>query len=165
MLLLILVVGFFIWWLLILAYQSISVSPDKSSKKQKWIWILTTAMLFALGIFGSFSQYNLRWSEAFMLGNDYRANLALNPYQSFFSSLKFRKTFSDPEKIKKGYEILKPYFGFTGDSLNLNYERIVTRPATVSRPNILVVVCESFSAYKSSMWEIPQYNAFLQRPV
>ena len=31
--------------------------------------------------------------------------------------------------VRKAYPVLKPYFGFTGDSLNLNYERVVNRPA------------------------------------
>jgi glucan phosphoethanolaminetransferase (alkaline phosphatase superfamily) len=128
---LILAVSLLVWWLLIRVYKNISDSADRSKKKQKWIWVLSAAILFGLGIFGSFSQYNLRWSEAFSLGNDYRANLALNPYQSFFSSLKFRKTFSKPEEVKKGFTVLKPYFGFTGDSVNLNYDRTVIRPVPI----------------------------------
>jgi phosphoglycerol transferase MdoB-like AlkP superfamily enzyme len=57
--------------------------------------------------------------------------------------------------VRKGYPVLKPFFGFTGDSLNLNYERDVKREPVKSKPNIVVVICESFSAYKSSMWGNP----------
>ena len=155
MLLSILVVSFLVWWLLIKVYRSIARSTDQSKKKHKWIWVTAAFLLFGLGIFGNFGQYNLRWSEAFSLGNDYRANLALNPYQSFFSSLKFRNSIYNPDMVRKAYPVLKPYFGFTGDSLNLNYERVVKRPSASNKPNIVLVICESFSAYKSSMWGNP----------
>ncbi|HEY4936991.1 MAG TPA: sulfatase-like hydrolase/transferase, partial [Puia sp.] len=155
MILAILTVSYLIWWLLILSFRNISRTTDNSKKKQKWIWLLTSAILLALGVFGKIGQYNLRWSEAFSLGNDYRANLALNPFQSFFSSLKFRKSKYNSELVRKGYPVLRPYFGFTGDSLNLNYERRVSRPVPGVKPNIVVVICESFSAYKSSMWGNP----------
>ena len=128
MLLFILAVSFLVWWLLIKSFRSIARSADQSKKKQKWIWVLVAFVLFGLGIFGNIGQYNLRWSEAFSLGNDYRANLALNPFQSFFSSLKFRNSMYNPEMVRKAYPVLKPYFGFTGDSLNLNYERVVMHP-------------------------------------
>jgi phosphoglycerol transferase MdoB-like AlkP superfamily enzyme len=155
MLLLILVVSFLIWWILIKLYRSIAQSPDQSKKKRKWIWVLVSFLLFGLGIFGNIGQYNLRWSEAFSLGNDYRANLALNPYQSFFSSLKFRKAMYNLDMVRKAYPLLKPYFGFTGNSQNLDYARIVQHQEVKNKPNIVVVICESFSAYKSSMWGNP----------
>jgi phosphoglycerol transferase MdoB-like AlkP superfamily enzyme len=155
MILSILVVSFFIWWLLIKLYRVIAGSADQSRKKHKWIWVTGAFVLFGLGIFGNFGQYNLRWSEAFSLGNDYRANLALNPYQSFFSSLKFRNSMYNLDMVRKGYSVLKPFFDFTGDSLNLNYERVIKTQAAKNKPNIVVVICESFSAYKSSMWGNP----------
>jgi phosphoglycerol transferase MdoB-like AlkP superfamily enzyme len=155
MLLAIILVSFLIWSLLIRVYWKISRSADSGNHKRKWIWIIATTVLAGMGIFGNFSQYNLRWSQAFSLGNDYRANLALNPYQSFFSSLKFRKSVFNQEEVRKAFNILKPYFGFAGDSVNLNYDRTVNGPAPVVRPNIVVVICESFSAYKSSMWGNP----------
>jgi phosphoglycerol transferase MdoB-like AlkP superfamily enzyme len=155
MFLAVLAVSFVFWWLLIKCYRIIAASADSSNKNRKWIWITISFLIFGMGIFGNFGQYNLRWSEAFSLGNDYRANLALNPYQSFFSSLKFRNSMFNPEAVRKAYPVLRPYFGFTGDSANLNYERIVNQPVSADKPNIVVVICESFSAYKSSMWGNP----------
>jgi phosphoglycerol transferase MdoB-like AlkP superfamily enzyme len=155
MVLAIIIVSYLIFRILKTTFRRIGATPDKSIRKQRWIWVLLSFLLFGLGIFGKIGQYNLRWSEAFSLGNDYRANLALNPYQSFFSSLKFRKSSYNIKQVRKAYPVLKPYFGFTGDSLNLNYERVVQFPAPASTPNIIVVICESFSAYKSSMWGNP----------
>ncbi len=41
------------------------------------------------------------------------------------------------------------------DSTTLNYKRIFNAQPAVNTPNIVVVICESFSAYKSSMWGNP----------
>ena len=155
MILAVVLVSFIIWRIMVRIYYKIYRSSFTGRNKQKWIWITATAILFGMGIFGNFGQFNLRWSQAFTLGNDYRANLALNPYQSFFSSLKFRKSVFNPAEVHKAYPVLKPYFGFMGDSLNLDYERIISRPVPAQKPNIVVVICESFSAYKSSMWGNP----------
>ena len=84
-------VSFLIWWLMVSAYRSIARSPDHEEKNKMDLGH-GLPFILGLGIFGNIGQYNLRWSEAFSLGNDYRANLALNPYQSFFSSLKFRNS-------------------------------------------------------------------------
>ncbi|RYY21106.1 MAG: hypothetical protein EOO04_18820 [Chitinophagaceae bacterium] len=109
-------------------------------------------------IFGRFNQYPLRWSDAFALGNDYKANLALNPFESFFNSLKFRKTSYDLAKLRQGYPILADYLGLDADGeRTLNFTRLVQpRPGAFSnRPNVVLVLCESFSGYKSSMWGNP----------
>ncbi|MDP4213115.1 MAG: sulfatase-like hydrolase/transferase [Bacteroidota bacterium] len=144
----------FILWLLKISFIRISRSPDIAVKKT-WIWFLSAFLLLGLGVFGKLGQYNLRWSEAYSLGSDYEANLALNPFQSFFSSLKFRKSVYNLSKVKQAYPVLQPYFQFPGDSVLLNYDRFIQHVPSTARPNIVVVICESFSAYKSSMWGNP----------
>jgi hypothetical protein len=75
-------------------------------------------------IFGKFDQYPLRWSDAFALGDDYKANLAFNPFQSFFSTLKFRHNNYDPKKLETLYPVLKPYYSFVQQENNeINFER------------------------------------------
>jgi phosphoglycerol transferase MdoB-like AlkP superfamily enzyme len=126
-------------------------------------WFVVLFLLLGLGIFGRIGQYPLRWSDAFGLGSDYQANLSLNPFQSFFSSLKFRYSTYDETKVKEAMPVLAPYFGW--DS---GYERKISptpglpdagskggMPGLSGRPNVVVVICESFSAYKSSMWGNP----------
>ncbi len=110
-------------------------------------------LLLAFLIFGRIGQYPLRWSDAFTLGNDYASNVALNPFQSFFSSLKFRNATFNMEKVKKAYPEMAMYLGVAQpDSTQLNYTRVVAPSTPLSKaPNVVVVICESFSAYKSSM--------------
>jgi phosphoglycerol transferase MdoB-like AlkP superfamily enzyme len=170
MLLGVILISFIFWRLMKMSYHRVAKSNDQSSRKYKWIWVTGTVILLALGIFGNIGQYPLRWSDAFSLGNDYRANLALNPFQSFFSSLKFRESKFNMDGVRQAYPVLKPYFGFTGNEQNLNYERDVTRPEQSVKPNIVVVICESFSAYKSSMWgnplnTTPFFNSLCQQGI
>ncbi len=128
-------------------------------------WFIGAFLLLAVGVFGRIGQYPLRWSDAFGLGNDYKANIALNPFQSFFSGLKFRHESYNEAKVKKDLPQLAPYFGFHDmsaapagiDPLAFAVRReMPARPGVLAtRPNVVVVICESFSGYKSSMWGNP----------
>ncbi|HTQ26784.1 MAG TPA: sulfatase-like hydrolase/transferase, partial [Puia sp.] len=147
-----------IYWLVMRRYQQIARSNVVVSRKNAVISFCICFLLFGVAIMGRIGQYPLRWSDAFALGSDYKANLSLNPFQSFFSSMKFRHSSYDAVKVKKAYGVLAPYFGWdVKDSLRPDYERVVAASGThpASRPNVVVVICESFSAYKSSMWGNP----------
>jgi phosphoglycerol transferase MdoB-like AlkP superfamily enzyme len=122
-------------------------------KHSKWIFIIT-GILMAVIIFGRLGQYPLRWSDAFSLGDDFKANAALNPFQSFFSSLKFKNSTYDIKKVRKAYPLMAAYFGVQQpDAEKLNFERVYNfADSSSAKPNIVIVICESFSAYKSSMY-------------
>jgi phosphoglycerol transferase MdoB-like AlkP superfamily enzyme len=128
-----------------------------ANKKSKTIYSIAFLLLLSFLIFGRIGQYPLRWSDAFTLGNDYASNVALNPFQSFFSSLQFRKATYEIGKVKKAYPLMVEYLGITNpDSNKLNYTRIVKPDTTLAKqPNVVIVICESFSAYKSSMYGNP----------
>ncbi len=112
--------------------------------------------LLALGIFGRLNQYPLRWSDAFAFDDDFKANLALNPVQSFLSTLQFRNSTYDIKKVKEYYPLMAQHLGIEKpDSSTLNYKRAFSPSPSANTPNIVVVICESFSAYKSSMWGNP----------
>ena len=107
-------------------------------------------------------QYPLRWSNAYSLGSDYKANVALNPMQSFFSTLNFRSSKIDTDLIKKNYSVIADYLTIPSneqDAQNLQFARIYNpvnnnlEASTIK--NVVLVICESFSAYKSSMMGNP----------
>ena len=107
-------------------------------------------------------QYPLRWSNAYSLGSDYKANVALNPMQSFFSTLNFRSSKIDTDLIKKNYSVIADYLTIPSneqDAQNLQFARIhnpVNNNLEASTiKNVVLVICESFSAYKSSMMGSP----------
>ncbi|MBL0357342.1 MAG: sulfatase-like hydrolase/transferase [Chitinophagaceae bacterium] len=134
-------------WLL-LKYQTQQVIDKRKGAG----WYILFFLLFALGIFGKIGQFNLRWSDAFTLSDNFKANLALNPFQSFFSSLKFRDTKPDIKKVKQYYPLIADYLGVQKtDSASLNYERDYSFAQNTNQPNVVLVICESFCMFRSSM--------------
>ncbi len=129
--------------------------PGKAVRITSFVVVL---LGLAVLVFGRLGQYPLRWSDAFRLRGEAGAQLALNPIESFNSSLVFRDTGCDPEKVREHYALMAGYFGVESlDAANLKFDRSVRARADVvaSRPNVVLVICESFSAYKSSLWGNP----------
>lgn len=125
------------------------------TRRQRNVWFIVFFVLFGVAIFGRFNQYPLRWSDAFSLGTDYKAQLALNPFESFFNTLRYRHSSYDVKKIQSAYPLLAPYFGIDPSQADaLNFDRPV-QGRTTTNPNVVLVICESFSGYKSSMWGNP----------
>jgi phosphoglycerol transferase MdoB-like AlkP superfamily enzyme len=148
----------FINWILRVLYRKIRAAEAKSSKRSRVVWIVCCFLLFAWGIFGRAGQYPLRWSDAFSLGSEYKAKLALNPFESFFNTLVFINDRFEPDKVKEAYTVLAPYYGLdSGNISQLNFARnVVAKPEILAAaPNVVVVICESFAAYRSSMFGNP----------
>jgi phosphoglycerol transferase MdoB-like AlkP superfamily enzyme len=160
MLLGIAVVAFLIMWIVRIIYRRIARSKDHVPMRSRIANFIAVFFVTGFLIFGKFDQYPLRWSDAFALGDDYKANLAFNPFQSFFSTLKFRHSNFDPKRLEALYPVLKNYYRFDRQENNqINFERRVSKmPDTagmIKKPNIVLVICESFSAYKSSLYGNP----------
>ena len=137
-------------------YNRIQLKEEVGSKKSKAIWSIVFFCLLALGIFGRVGQFPLRWSDAFSLDSDEAANISLNPFESFFSTLKFRHSGFDAAEVKKHYSWMAQYLGVDHPDTNtLNFERKITGKYNTVKPNVVVVICESFSMYKSSMIDNP----------
>ncbi len=148
----------FLMWVIRKAHHSISKKYIQPSKPARIGWGITFFLLLAMGIFGRVGQYPLRWSDAFALGDDYKSQVALNPFQSFFSSLSFRRSTFDLSKVRAHYDLVADYLSVTNPNKDqLNFDRLVkpTVPDGYSPPNVVLVICESFSAYKSSMINNP----------
>lgn len=138
----------FIFKKLLFYYQTKQVIDKRHGAK----WYILFFILLALGIFGKIGQFNLRWSDAFTLKDNFKGNLALNPFQSFFSSLRYRDIKPDINKVRQYYPMMAEYLGVQNkDSATLNFERNYTPATTGSKPNVVLVICESFSMYRSSM--------------
>jgi phosphoglycerol transferase MdoB-like AlkP superfamily enzyme len=114
-------------------------------------------LLFSLLVYGKISQFPLRWSDAYTLSDDFKANLALNPIQSFFSTLSFRNSKPDIKKVREHYSDMAAYLGVQNpDTATLHFNRqFLFGDSARKKMNVVLVICESFSAYKSSMWGNP----------
>jgi phosphoglycerol transferase MdoB-like AlkP superfamily enzyme len=155
----IVVMAFIIMWIIRFAYRRVNSTRGKASTRSR---IISFVLVFVVGgflIFGKFDQFPLRWSDAYTLGDDYKASLAFNPYQSFFSSLKFRHDNFDPKTLEALLPALKQYYPAARvENDTVSFERRVPARDTsyfTSQPNVVLVICESFSAYKSSMYGNP----------
>jgi phosphoglycerol transferase MdoB-like AlkP superfamily enzyme len=104
------------------------------------------------GSLWSFTTKPLKWNDAFEMKDNFKAYLALNPLQNFFTTLRFRQPEVEQQKAKLYYPVIKELLQL--DSANANgYERW-TYPGSrslESKPNVVLVICESFSMYKSTM--------------
>jgi phosphoglycerol transferase MdoB-like AlkP superfamily enzyme len=126
------------------------VQPD-SGRRGIGAYLFFVVLLGAMA-YGKLGQFPLRWSDAFLLSDDYKAQLALNPMQSFLSTLNFRRSKPNLQKVKDYYPVMRQYLGInTADSSTLSFTRIVTPAGTPRRLNVVLVICESFSVYKSTM--------------
>lgn len=147
-------IGFLLAFILLMnySYRKISALTYKGTNSGKFFLGLTFTILSAVGIFGRINQYPLRWSDAFDFRDDFKANLALNPIQSFLSTLQFRHSGYDPDLVKEYYPLMADFLNVEKpDSSLLTYTRnFVPEPGAPKR-NVVIVICESFSMYKSSM--------------
>lgn len=116
-------------------------------------WHVIALLIMGWFMYGFFTLKPLNFFRAFNLNDEFKSNLALNPFQNFFTTLRFR----DPDYNTRAKEFYPRMVDF------LNIRQSVTRPdnytrvihpgskALESQPNIILVICESFSMYKSSM--------------
>jgi Phosphoglycerol transferase and related proteins, alkaline phosphatase superfamily len=144
-------------WVIRYSWRIVHKQGYTGKKRTRIIAFIVFFLLNVFFIFGKFDQYPLRWSDAFALGSDYKAAVALNPFESFFSTLKFRHNTFDEKKVRELAPRLQPWFGFTQNGGHLNFSRNVSPgPGAIrGQPNIVLVICESFSAYKSSVFGNP----------
>ncbi|WP_379707492.1 LTA synthase family protein [Ferruginibacter yonginensis] len=113
-------------------------------------WHAAALIILGWFMYGFFTAKPLNFFRAFNLNDEFKSNLALNPLQNFFTTLRFR----DPDYKTHAQEHLPQMRSFLGlDAASNSYKRVVhpSSKALESTPNVVLVICESFSMYKSSM--------------
>ena len=129
-----------------------SAQPAISIKIRHKLWLVPLSFfIFIFAIFGKFSYYPLRWSDAFFSPHAYASSIASNPVLYFFNTLKNKQIKLDITKTQEYYPLISEYLGVTRpDKNNLNYARhFPARPVFENPPNIIMVFLESFAAYKT----------------
>jgi phosphoglycerol transferase MdoB-like AlkP superfamily enzyme len=152
-----LIFSILILWARRILFRRVESAQPVKSKAKRTIWFVILFLLFGLGIFGRLNQYPLRWSDAFQLGDDYKAQLALNPFESFMNTLKYRHSGYEIKKVKEHFPLIAHYFNLpTLHPDSLHFKRMIKPKDSLStKPNVVLVLCESFSAYKSSAFGNP----------
>src|SRR5206468_6732921 len=113
-------------------------------------WFIISSILFGLFTYGSLNKKSLKWETAFQLNNSFTSYLALNPFQNFFATLQFRSPENNVNKARQSFSTMAGWMNLNDKSFN--YKRtIVPQSSITTKPNVVLVLCESFSMYKSSM--------------
>lgn len=117
-------------------------------------WYLVGLLLMCWFIFG-FPQFKpLTRQDAYRLNDNFKSYLALNPFQNFITTLKYRTPDFNTSGAAKYYDVMADYLQLdSATKASKTYQRIVmpNGKSLESNPNVVLVLCESFSMYKSSM--------------
>ena len=145
------VVIFFRWMYHRSHWQVINKTDGKGIPYRRKFFVFSVLILFIF-IWGNFWGSPLGRGDSFQFRNEFKSYLALNPLQSFFGTMKLRKPEFNSQKAKDAFPIMAEWMELP-DKNNFSYHRVVApRSGSLeSQPNIVLVQCESFSMYKSSM--------------
>lgn len=116
-------------------------------------WHAAALLLLGWFVYGFFTAKPLDFFRAFNLNDEFKSNLALNPLQNFFTTLGFRSP-DHNNKATEYYDEMSRFLQLDkNNSAQKRYSRLVHpgSRAFESQPNVVLVLCESFSMYKSSM--------------
>lgn len=118
--------------------------------RKKYFIIFILIMVFF--IYGSVTTEPLSRNDCFRLKSSFKAYLAINPLQNFFATLKLRKPDFNEKKAKAAFPEMAAWMQLP-DKNTFSYRREIgpRSNSLESKPNIVLVQCESFSMYKSSM--------------
>lgn len=127
-------------------------APHYSLVKSVFIGV-GALLLVTLGVMSKFSQYPLRWSEAAFSAHPFAAQFTYNPVHYFFDTMKNGGVTYDKQQVEENYALMADFLGVKEPG-NLNYQRNA-QPMFKrdKKPNVVVVIVESFASYKTSMIE------------
>ena len=147
----------YLWTVRSAARQTLVAAAEPLGKWPKRAAIGALAALYALGIYGKWSRYPLRWSEAYFSSSEAVAALALNPVLFLMDTAENRNLPYDTEKVREHYAFTAALLGVeTPDPGKLDFARYVTpRRKPPAQYNLVVIHLESFAAFKAGVFGNP----------
>jgi phosphoglycerol transferase MdoB-like AlkP superfamily enzyme len=118
-------------------------------------WFLLSILFFGFLVYGNVGAKPLKWNNALEFNNSFQTFLALNPLQNFFYTLKLRRSTYDETKVRTYFPLMKQWMGLSNENFSFKREMKPAADAIKTQPNVVLVICESFSMYKSSMSHNP----------
>ncbi len=152
MLLGLIIAVFFLRWMFRRMHWTVIVKTDGHGIPYKRKWFLIAGLLLLVFIYGSLTTSSLKWKKAFELNDNFKSYLSLNPLQNFFTTLRFRQPQFNENTARENFSVMSDWMGLPVKE-NFSYRREIFPEimALESKPNIVLVMCESFSMYKSNM--------------
>jgi phosphoglycerol transferase MdoB-like AlkP superfamily enzyme len=143
-----------VWFALgVVAFLALIVALTKrrTANGERRTGRLIIALIFLACIYGKFSRYPLRWSDAFFSADSFAGQLALNPVQSLFESMREEPPRFDIARLRRLYPGISTYLGVDDpDPKSLTLLRTPPLfPRVRGTPNIVLIQLESFAAFKS----------------
>ena len=145
-------------------------SPARQRSRRSAAFAVAAAVfLYAFGIYGKLSYYPLRWSDAFFSTHSFASALALNPVLYTYDTFKNRDVDFDVEATRDAYERVAAFLGVDDpDPERLDYVRIQQGREAGGRPNVVIVILESFAYYKTGtsgnpLAPSPNFDAIAKR--
>jgi phosphoglycerol transferase MdoB-like AlkP superfamily enzyme len=115
-------------------------------------FFIITALILGLCIYGKFAWPPLSRNDSFRFQDSFKSYLAINPLQNFFATLRLRKPEFNEKKARDSFPLMAEWMQLPGkDHFSFRREVAPRSSALESKPNIVLVQCESFSMYKSTM--------------
>lgn len=148
---LIVAVFFFRWmyhkshWLVINRTEGLGI------RYQRKFFVAATLVL-CFFIYGNYSWPPLSRNDSFRFRDGFKSFLAINPLQNFFATLRLRRPEFNEQKARSAFPVMAEWMVLP-DAGVFSYRRMIApgSKALESRPNVVLVMCESFSMYKSTM--------------
>jgi phosphoglycerol transferase MdoB-like AlkP superfamily enzyme len=164
------IIGFLV--AIVFALRGGTSSRDAAVKRDP-LWQRVAIAVFLLAcIYGKVSRYPLRWSDAYVARDPFAAELALNPPQFLFETMREDPAKMDVGRVRKLYPVITQYTGvdrYDPQSLSLArtaklFPQVTLAPLAgrgwraapgegrtlpSTRPNVVVIQLESFAAFKS----------------
>ncbi len=127
-------------------------SPKLSIGKGIVVGFLAFIVMLVAG-YSKLSQYPLRWSDASFSKHPFSNMLAYNPTHYFLDTWKNGRISYDKKIVQTYYPLMAEYLDVDNKNIEtLNFKRSI--PAVKkfdTKPNVVIVIMESFATYKSSV--------------
>ena len=132
-------------------------NPVRLNRWRKTAILTATTFLVLFGLYGKWSWYPLRWSDAFFSPRAFASAVAMNPVLHFVNTLKNKDLKFDVGKVRDAYPQMATYLGVRSrDPKHLNFVRYEAGNSLhATQPNIVLVYMESFAAYKVGLFGNP----------
>ena len=117
-------------------------------------WYFIALLIMCWFVFGFCCLKPLTRQDAYRLNDNFKSYLALNPFQNFITTLKFRNPDLNISGATKFYNDIADYLQLdlvTRSKYTYLRSQMPNSRSLESKPNVILVLGESFSMYKSSM--------------
>lgn len=139
-------------WMYHKSYWQVVSSTDGMGIQHDRRFFIASSLFFIFLIYGSIGLKPLTRADSFKFKTSFQSYLAINPLQNFIATLKLRSPNFNEAQARRVFPELAKWMDFPANQ-NFNYIREIGPRSTSfeSRPNIVLVQCESYSMYKSTM--------------